>query len=84
MCACVCSYLDVLRDLVSALLMTSEGADCRLWAKVFIFYTVREREWRERGKRGERGHWKRWLKVMVGTIFFFFGLHETPCVYGKG
>lgn len=26
----VCSYLDVLRDLVSALLMTSEGADCRL------------------------------------------------------
>lgn len=48
MCACVCSYLDVLLDLVSALLMTSEGADCRLWAKVFIFYTVRERE------RGEK------------------------------
>lgn len=43
-CMCVCSYLDVLLDLVSALLMTSEGADCRLWAKVFIFYTVRERE----------------------------------------
>lgn len=42
--ACVCSYLDVLLDLVSALLMTSEGADCRLWAKVFIFCTVRERE----------------------------------------
>lgn len=31
------SYLDVLLDLVSALLMTSEGADCRLWANVFIF-----------------------------------------------
>lgn len=27
---CVPPYLDVLRDLVSALLMTSEGADCRL------------------------------------------------------
>ena len=45
---CICSYLDVLLDLVSALLMTSEGADCRLWAKVFIFCTVRER-----GERGE-------------------------------
>lgn len=31
------SYLEVLLDLVSALLMTSEGADCRLWANVFIF-----------------------------------------------
>lgn len=49
-CACVCvrvcasSYLEVLLDLVSALLMTREGADCRRWAKVFIFYTERERE----------------------------------------
>lgn len=41
---CVCWYLDVLLDLVSALLMTSEGADCRLCARVFIFCTVRERE----------------------------------------
>lgn len=51
-CACVCPYLDVLLDLVSALLMTSEGADCRLWAKVFIFCTVRERE------RGDTGQCK--------------------------
>lgn len=35
------SYLDVLLDLVSALLMTSEGADCRLWANVFIFWKQR-------------------------------------------
>lgn len=33
----VSCYLDVLLDLVRALLMTSEGADCRLCARVFIF-----------------------------------------------
>lgn len=48
---CVCWYLDVLLDLVSALLMTSEGADCRLCARVFIFCTVREREVRDVGQR---------------------------------
>lgn len=67
--ACVCSYLDVLLDLVSALLMTSEGADCRLWAKVFIFCTVRER------KRRGGGQWKLRLKVFA-TILHGSASHE--------
>ncbi len=65
-CTCVCAYLDVLLDLVSALLMTSEGADCRLWAKVFIF--CRERE--------EMGQCKRWPEVMVCTVLFLLASHD--------
>lgn len=32
--------LDMLRDLVRALLMTREGADCRRWARVFICFLL--------------------------------------------